>query len=110
MAMSAQPPNSGHPVQLTIQRAESQSRVLAIFTIPFFLVRFIVLIPTFIVLYVMGVAMFVVVIIGIWAIAITGHYPEGMHRFATGVLRWQVRANAYLLALTDQYPPFSLQP
>jgi hypothetical protein len=103
-------PSSGHPVQLTIQRAESQSRLLAILTIPFFLARLIMLIPTLIVLYFVGIALFVVTVVAIWAIALTGHYPEGMHRFCTGVLRWQVRANAYMLGLTDAYPPFSLQP
>jgi hypothetical protein len=31
-----------------------------------------------------------------------------MHGFMIGVGRWTTRVNAYLYALTDKYPPFSL--
>ena len=31
-----------------------------------------------------------------------------MRNFVLGVLRWSLRLQAYMLLLTDQYPPFSL--
>jgi hypothetical protein len=104
------PPSSGHPVQLTIERADSQSRALALFSIPFFLVRVIAAIPVLIILYFVGIAMFVVAWIAMWAILFTGHYPVGMHRFVTGVMRWQVRLNAWVAGVTDSYPGFSTAP
>jgi Domain of unknown function (DUF4389) len=103
-------PVSGHPVQLTIHRAESQSRVLALFSIPFFLVRLIAAIPVVFCLYFVGIASFVVAWIAMWAVLFTGHYPEGMHRFNTGVMRWQTRSSAWILGLTDKYPGFSTAP
>lgn len=105
-----QPPSSGHPVQLSIQRADQQSRLLALFSIPFFLIRMIAVLPAIIVLYFVLIAFEVVAWIGQWAILFTGSYPEGMHRFGTGVIRWQVRVTAFMFGLTDKYPPFTLQP
>ncbi|MGX7678911.1 DUF4389 domain-containing protein [Jatrophihabitans sp. DSM 45814] len=101
-------PASGHPVQLSVAQNENPSRLLAIFSIPFFLIRSILLIPAFIVLYFVGIVMFIVAWIAQIAVAFTGNYPEGMRRFVAGSLQWQTRASAYLLGLTDKYPPFSL--
>jgi hypothetical protein len=38
----------------------------------------------------------------------TGSYPEELYRFGVGVLRWNIRVEAYLLLLHDDYPPFTL--
>jgi hypothetical protein len=38
----------------------------------------------------------------------TGRWPEALRTFVVGVMRWATRVYAYLLLLTDQYPPFSL--
>jgi hypothetical protein len=65
-------------------------------------------IPHFIVLYLLAFAAGVVLFIGWWAALFTGQLPEFAVTFLTGVLRWQTRVNAYLLLLTDMYPPFSL--
>jgi hypothetical protein len=97
-------------VQLSIERAEHQSRLLALFSLPYFLIRIIALIPVFIVLYIVGIVAVFAAWFGIWGIVFTGHNPAGLHRFCTGVLRWQARASAFALGLTDKYPPFSLQP
>ena len=51
----------------------------------------------------------VVLFIAQFAILFTGSFPEGMHRFVIGVGRWSTRTNAYNVALTDKYPPFSLR-
>lgn len=42
-----------------------------------------------------------------FAILFTGRWPEGLRGWVMKMLRVSVRANAYLLLLTDEYPPFS---
>ena len=70
--------------------------------------RFILAIPHIIVLWFLFVAMIVVAVIGWFAALFTGRLPEWAHSFISGVLRWYTRVGAYLLLLTDRYPPFSL--
>ena len=42
-------------------------------------------------------------------ILITGSYPARLFNFVVGVMRWNLRVDAYMLILaTDEYPPFSL--
>ena len=55
-----------------------------------------------------AVALFLA-IVAWFAILFTGKYPEGMYRFAVGVMRWHVRVEAYVLLMRDEYPPFTLQ-
>jgi len=38
----------------------------------------------------------------------TGRWPAGLRHFTLGVLRWWLRVETYLLLMTDQYPPFTL--
>jgi hypothetical protein len=66
-------------------------------------------IPHFVVLWVLGVAWAVVTLIGWISILVSRRYPEGLYRFAVGVLRWGARVETYLLLLRDEYPPFSLE-
>ena len=47
--------------------------------------------------------------VGYWIIAFTGELPESLHRFLDGVIRWSVRAWAWIAGLTDDYPPFALE-
>lgn len=42
-------------------------------------------------------------------ILLTGRYPEVLYGFALGMLAWSARLEAYMLLLTDEYPPFSLR-
>lgn len=49
-----------------------------------------------------------VVIIAFFAVIITGDWPASMRNFVVGVMRWSARVSAYILLMTDQYPPFSL--
>jgi len=50
----------------------------------------------------------IVVIMGWFAIIITGRFPPELHSFVTGALRWATRVLAYLASLTDAFPPFGL--
>ena len=84
-----------------------RSRGLAVAGIIWFFKAFL-LIPHFIVLYFVQIAAGVAAYIAFWAIAITGEYPEGIFRFVLGAIRWYTRTTAWLLSLTDEYPPFAL--
>jgi hypothetical protein len=41
-------------------------------------------------------------------VLLTGRYPAELWRFDEGVVRWELRLEAYLLFLHDNYPPFRL--
>ena len=72
--------------------------------------RFWALLPHFIILAFLGIAQFVAFLIAQVVVLVNGTCPAGLHGFVAGVLRWQLRAGAFLLALTDRYPPFGFQP
>ena len=65
-------------------------------------------IPHIIILFFLFLAAFFVVVIAWFAILFTGRYPRGLHSFVAGVFRWELRVSAYIISLTDEYPPFSL--
>ena len=66
--------------------------------------------PHMFVLGFLSIGAFFVVIFAWFAILITGRFPQGLHTYVAGVIRWSVRVQAYFLSLTDEYPPFSLSP
>jgi Domain of unknown function (DUF4389) len=72
--------------------------------------RIILAIPHLIAIWALGIAWAITTVIAWFAILFTGEYPEALYRFAVGVLQWNVRVDAYLLLLHDEYPPFSLGP
>ena len=75
------------------------------------LVKWILAIPHLLVLVVLLIVGFFAILIAWFAILFTGIYPAGLFRFVVGVLRWGLRVEAYaFLMLTDEYPPFSLDP
>lgn len=42
-----------------------------------------------------------------WAVLFTGRYPQSMHEFQVGTIRWSTRLSLYIQNMTDNYPPFS---
>jgi uncharacterized protein DUF4389 len=75
------------------------------------LVKWFLAIPHYIILFFLGIATVLVTIVTWFAILFTGRHPESLHHFVVGVLRWGVRVEAYAFVLvTDQYPPFRLDP
>jgi hypothetical protein len=70
--------------------------------------RLILGIPHFIVLVFLQIAWTLVTIVAWFLILITGSYPDGLYAFGVGVLRWELRVEAYMFLLVDEYPPFSL--
>jgi Domain of unknown function (DUF4389) len=75
------------------------------------LVKWLLAIPHYLVLVFLDIAAIVAVIIAWFAILFTARYPQGLFRFVEGVFRWNNRVVGYALTLvTDQYPPFRLEP
>ena len=71
--------------------------------------RIILAIPHLLAVWVLGIAWFFVTVFAWFTVLLTGRYPRGLYGFATGVLRWNTRVEAYLLLLHDEWPPFSLE-
>jgi hypothetical protein len=65
-------------------------------------------IPHYVVLVALMIAAFFVVIAGFFAVVFTGEYPRAPRDFLVGVYRYNLRVQAYIGLLTDQYPPFAL--
>lgn len=97
-------PGSDYPVNIVAAYPPSSSRLLMLFL----LFRPILLLPHLIILSFLAFAQLLVIFIAWWAVVITGVYPRPLWDFSVGFTRWQMRINAYLLGLADQYPPFSL--
>lgn len=70
--------------------------------------KIITAIPHIIILIVLWFVVVVVVVISWFAILFTGKFPRGLHGLVEGWLRWDARVTAYVMSLTDRYPPFSL--
>ncbi|HEY5640986.1 MAG TPA: DUF4389 domain-containing protein [Dehalococcoidia bacterium] len=85
-----------------VERPETLSRWKLLFW------KLITAIPHFVVLIVLWFVVVVVVVIGWFAILFIGRFPRGLHGLVEGWLRWNARVTAYVLSLTDRYPPFSL--
>ena len=75
------------------------------------LVKWLLAIPHYIVLFFLEITAVVIVIVTWFTILFTGRYPRGAFDFVEGVIRWHLRVIAYAATLvTDQYPPFQLNP
>jgi hypothetical protein len=90
-----------YPVTYEVDYPERLSRWLIF-------VKWLFVIPNMIVLMVLLLAYYVTLIIAWFAILFTGRYPKGLFSFGVGVMRWNLRASAYMYFLRDEYPPFSL--
>ncbi len=98
-----------HPVELRIPAPEQSSRLLALLTLLFFIPKLIMALPHVIVLYFLGIVAFFIIFAGQVVVLFTGKYPKEMHEFVVGIMRWQIRVNAYLMGLRDEYPPFTFK-
>jgi hypothetical protein len=75
------------------------------------LVKWLLAIPHYILLVFLWIAAVVSVLIAWFAILFTGRYPRGLFDFVLGVFRWTNRVVGYAFILvTDEYPPFRLNP
>jgi hypothetical protein len=75
------------------------------------LVKWLLAIPHWFLLIFLSIGAFFAVIIAWFAILFTGRYPRGLFDYVVGVSRWWTRVFGYaIIMVTDQYPPFSLNP
>ena len=75
------------------------------------LVKWLLAIPHYIVLAFLFIAAFVCIVIAWFAILFTGRYPRDLFDFVLGVFRWTNRVIGYAwILVTDEYPPFRLNP
>lgn len=65
-------------------------------------------IPHFIILMFLSLGAAIVTLLAWFFIIFTGRYPRGLFDYVTGVMRWGARVGAYVISLTDEYPPFNL--
>jgi hypothetical protein len=71
--------------------------------------RLILAIPWLILGSVYVFAAFIVAFLAWFAIVFTDRYPEGLHSFNAGVLRFIARSNAFFNLQTDEWPPFGFE-
>ena len=95
-------------VGLSVLYPHKPSRLLALATLLLMIPKILLLIPHFVVLYFLGILGFVCAFAAQVAVVVTGHYPKPLFEVVVGLMRWQVRVNAYFVGLTDVYPPFRL--
>jgi hypothetical protein len=75
------------------------------------LVKWLLAIPHYFVLFFLYIGGFFAVLVAWFAILFTGRFPRGIFDYLVGVGRWTNRVTAYAFILvTDEYPPFRLDP
>ena len=94
--------NGAYPVRIEAENQGDYNRFLP-------LIKWLLALPHYIVLVFLGIGALVVGLIAFFAVLFTGRYPRGMFDYMVGVFRWAFRVTAYVLLLTDRYPPFSLE-
>jgi uncharacterized membrane-anchored protein YitT (DUF2179 family) len=101
---STTPPqlNEPAPVQLAVAAPARQRRVTVAF-------RSLLAIPHMFVLFFLAIATEILAFLGWWGALFTGRLPGFAANYLTGYVRWNIRLSAYLMLLTDVYPPFTLE-
>ncbi len=100
---------SGYPAEWTESDDNPERNRLLGLAGVLFPIKLLLALPHLIILSVLGVAGFLAAWVGFWIIVFTGTLPEGIHTFVAGVIQWGSRTGAWLLGLTDTYPPFTLE-
>lgn len=96
-----------YPVMFTAEYPEKSSRWLGLATILIF-IKPLLLIPHLIILYFYEIIGFIAVVAAQFAIVFTGRYPKSLFMLVKSTVIWRNRVNAYLMSLSDKYPPFSM--
>lgn len=97
---------AGYGIDVRTPRNEEPSQGWAVAGI--FFLKVLAAIPHLVVLAFVEAAAVLVAWIGYVIIVFSGRFPKGMQDFIAGTIQWYVRVMAWILGLTDQYPPFSL--
>jgi len=94
-----------YPVKFDVEYPEKSSR--GILLLRTFFGWLYVAIPHGFALMFFGIALWFVMLIAWFVILFTGKFPKDMFYFVVRYLRWSTNVNAYMMMLTDKYPPFS---
>ena len=94
-----------YPIDFTAGEAGPRKRGLG-WAGAIFFVKAILAIPHFLILSALGNLAFAAAYIGYFFVAFTGELPSGLRSMMVATMRWEVRTTAWLVALTDEYPPF----
>jgi hypothetical protein len=97
--------DGSYPVDVQATFPEQSSRGWALLFVLFGLKAF-ALIVHYLVLLVLGIGAMFVFFISQLVVLFSGRYPEGMHAFISGLIRWGNELSGWLFGLTDDYPPF----
>ena len=89
-----------YPARLEVEYPERLSR-WKIF------VKWLMAIPHMIILYGYSILASVITFVAFFIILFTGRYPRALFDLVVGYYRWNIRVYAYMLLLTDEYPPFT---
>ena len=88
-----------HPIGLIVTDDLHRSRLTVFF-------RLLLAIPQLIWLVLWAIAAEIVLVIAWFAALFMGRLPEGLHNFLTAFLRFYTHVSAYLLLLSNPWPPF----
>jgi hypothetical protein len=69
--------------------------------------RFIWAIPAVVYALLIAIVGIICWILAFFAVLFTGRWPDGLRSWVMKMLRVSVRTNAYVMLLTDEYPPFT---
>lgn len=98
--MATAPATTSYPARVEIDYSDTSDRLSVFF-------RYFFAIPIMIVLVLYMIAAMVVMWVAWFAILFTGAMPRGMFDFLASFQRLSLRANAYMLLMTDEYPAFN---
>ena len=90
-----------YPATLTIPETTAPRNRLSV------ALRIFLVIPHIIAVCVLGIAWAVHTVVAWFWILFTGELTPALYRFGVGMMRWNLRVEAYVLLLRDEYPPFS---
>ena len=98
-----------YPVDFQVEYGDGKrSRGLALLALLYPL-KILLLIPHLIVVVVLSIVSGLATYIGYWVTAFTGKLPSGFFKLIKNVMDWSNRTTAWLLGLTDEYPPFAME-
>lgn len=101
--------DENHPAQVTVVEAPApQSRLLALLGI--LLIRPMLAFPHLLILGWLTLGTLAAAWLGYVLILLNGTLPLALHFYFVGFHRWWARTWAWIAALTDEYPPFTLKP
>jgi hypothetical protein len=89
-----------YPLQASVEQQAEYNRFLP-------LVKGLLAFPHFFALLFFAIGALFVIAYSFFVVIFTQRYPGGAFDYVVGVQRWAWRLNAYLLLMTDRYPPFS---